>query len=125
MLPYRFQRLRNSFLGTYWTRASRQLTQIDKFRKRVFILAVLAYAVGVYWGMPSEVTCAFDASAMYSSLGTMARFLDPQFDWVYPQVHKLFLAPFLGGIVAVEWLLNLTGKFSSSHPYGFRYPVYP
>ncbi len=112
--------------GMWWgaSKASRALWRsLSTRRKFIVLLAFLLLAVGDLWGLPSEVTTAFDASSVYSSLGVLTHFREAAFDYAYPQVHKILLLPVVGLVMVVTLLLGGMGRPTGAWPYGLSHPV--
>ena len=84
---------------------------------------MLAYAVGVGWGLPSEFAPAVDADVPYPPLSFLAEFGNPDIANKYPAVHYLLTLPVYGLAFAVFLATGKLGSISSEWPYGLDRPV--
>lgn len=112
--------------GMWWgaSEAMRALWRsLPTRRKLLLLFAFLLIGVGDFWGLPSEVTTAFDATSVYSSLAVLTHFREAAFDYAYPQVHKLVLLPAIGVVMIITLLLGGMGRPTGAWPYGLSHPV--
>jgi len=91
---------------------------------RWFLVAVAAlYALGVFWGLPSVLTPASDATAPLGPLSFVAAYRNPNITYIYPAVHQLLLDCFYAVVLAVCKVMGLLGKLSAAWPYGMSDPT--
>ena len=89
---------------------------------KVFFLLFALYAVGWYWGLPSEFDADADAPVPYSPLAFVSDYFNPQIAEKYPATHQILLLPFYGIYLVLMKLKGDVQSISPIWPHGFRNP---
>src|SRR6516162_6712658 len=87
---------------------------------KVFFLLFALYAVGWYWGLPSEFDPDADAPVPYSPLAFVSDYFNPQIAEKYPATHQILLLPFYGIALVLMKLKGDVQSVSPIWPHGFR-----
>jgi hypothetical protein len=98
-----------------------------KISYRLAVAAVLfgLYAIGIFWGLPSEFSPAIDSQTPQKILNFFGQYEDYQEEAKYPALHTL-LTGLLYGLALL--LMGAGGnfaleEFATARPYGFDEPT--
>ena len=85
-------------------------------------LLFILYGLGIFWGLPSEVSPAIDSPLPYSPLAFVGEYSNPQIAKTYPAVHQILMLPFYAVVFVFLKIIGSLQTLSTTWPYGFQDP---